>query len=35
LNQKDEAIQNYQNALLYDKNYIEAREALQKLESSK
>ncbi|MGN6530607.1 MAG: tetratricopeptide repeat protein [Ginsengibacter sp.] len=35
LNQKDEAIQNYQNALLYDKNYDEAREALQRLESNK
>lgn len=35
LNQKDEAIQNYQNALLYDKNYEEAREALQRLEGSR
>jgi len=32
LNRKDEAIQNYQNALLYDKNYAEAREALDRLE---
>ncbi len=28
-----EAIQSYQNALLYDKNYVEAREALNKLEN--
>ena len=35
LNQKDAAIQNYQNALLYDKNYEEAREALKRVESSK
>jgi tetratricopeptide (TPR) repeat protein len=34
LNQKEEAIQNYQNALLYDKNYDEAREALQKLQGN-
>jgi tetratricopeptide (TPR) repeat protein len=32
LNKKDDAIESYQNALLYDKNYIEAREALDKLE---
>ncbi|HEY5370363.1 MAG TPA: tetratricopeptide repeat protein [Hanamia sp.] len=31
LNQKDDAIQSYQNALLYDKNYTEARDALNKL----
>lgn len=34
LNQNDQAIQSYQNALLYDKNYSEAREALDKLEGS-
>lgn len=33
LNQKDEAIQSYQNALLYDKNYIEARDALDRISS--
>ena len=32
LNQKDEAIQSYQSALLYDKNFTEAREALKRLE---
>lgn len=31
LNKKDEAIQSYQNALLYDKHFVEAREALDKL----
>jgi len=31
LHKKDEAIESYQNALLYDKNYIEAREALDSL----
>jgi tetratricopeptide (TPR) repeat protein len=31
LGQKDDAIQSYQTALLYDKNFIEAREALNKL----
>ena len=35
LQQPDEAIQSYQNALLYDKNFIEAREALEKLQSEK
>ncbi|HSV12057.1 MAG TPA: tetratricopeptide repeat protein [Hanamia sp.] len=34
LNKKDQAIQNYQNALLYDKNYAEAREALDRIERS-
>ncbi len=31
LHRKEEAIQSYQNALLYDKNFIEARDALEKL----
>ncbi|MEO6813865.1 MAG: tetratricopeptide repeat protein [Ginsengibacter sp.] len=31
LNQKEEAIQSYQNALLYDKDFAEAREALNRL----
>lgn len=35
LQQPDDAIQSYQNALLYDKNFIEAREALDKLQSEK
>ena len=35
LGRKEEAIQNYQTALLYDKNFIEAREALDKLQSEK
>jgi tetratricopeptide (TPR) repeat protein len=35
LNRDDEAIQNYQTALLYDKDYIEAREALKRLESAR
>ena len=35
LNKKDEAIESYQNALLYDKNYTEAREALERLEGNK
>jgi tetratricopeptide (TPR) repeat protein len=34
LNKKDEAIQSYQNALLYDKDFIEARKALTRLQSS-
>jgi tetratricopeptide (TPR) repeat protein len=34
LNQKEDAIQSYQSALLYDKNYSEAREALDRLERS-
>ena len=29
---KDDAIESYQNALLYDKNYTEARDALDKLQ---
>lgn len=33
LHKPDDAIQSYQNALLYDKNFIEAREALEKLQS--
>ena len=32
LNRKDDAIQSYQTALLYDKDFIEAREALNKLQ---
>lgn len=35
LNDKDSAIQSYQNALLYDKNFVEAREALNKLTNGK
>ncbi len=35
LNEKDSAIQSYQNALLYDKNFIEAREALDSLTGKK
>ena len=35
LQQPDDAIQSYQNALLYDKNFTEAREALDKLQSEK
>lgn len=35
LNMRDEAIESYQNALLYDKNYIEARQALDRLQESK
>jgi len=34
LNKKDEAIQSYQNALLYDKDYIEARHALTRLQTT-
>ncbi len=34
LNMKDDAIESYQNALLYDKNYIEAREALDRIEKT-
>ena len=34
LNKKDDAIESYQNALLYDKNYAEARDALQKLQKN-
>ena len=33
LNRKEDAIQSYQNALLYDKNYSEASDALNKIES--
>lgn len=32
LHQPDDAIQSYQNALLYDKNFVEAREALDRLQ---
>ena len=32
---EDDAIQSYQKALLYDKNFIEAREALDKIEGEK
>ena len=35
LNQNEEAIRSYQNALLYDKNYTEAREALNKIQNKK
>jgi tetratricopeptide (TPR) repeat protein len=35
LNKKDEAIQSYQNALLYDKDFIEAREALNRLQGTR
>lgn len=35
LNQKNEAVQSYQNALLYDKNYVEARSALDSLDKEK
>jgi tetratricopeptide (TPR) repeat protein len=35
LNKKDEAIQSYQNALLYDKDFIEARKALERLQQEK
>jgi tetratricopeptide (TPR) repeat protein len=34
LNQRDDAIESYQNALLYDKNYTEARDSLEKLEKN-
>lgn len=33
LNKKNDAIESYQNALLYDKNYTEAREALKRLQN--
>ena len=32
LNQKEEALQSYKNALLYDKDFLEARQALEKLQ---
>lgn len=35
LGMKDDAIQSYQTALLYDKNFIEAREALDKIQNEK
>ncbi len=35
LNKKQEAIQSYQNALLYDKKFIEARKALDRLQTEK
>ena len=35
LNKKEEAIQSYQSALLYDKNFIEARKALDRLQTEK
>jgi tetratricopeptide (TPR) repeat protein len=35
LNKKEEAIQSYQNALLYDKNFTEARDALDSLQKEK
>jgi len=31
LGKKEDAIESYQTALLYDKNFVEAREALDKL----
>ena len=34
LNKKEEAKQSYQNALLYDKDFIEARQALNRLDST-
>jgi tetratricopeptide (TPR) repeat protein len=34
LNKTEDAMQSYQNALLYDKNYSEARDALERLETS-
>lgn len=34
LNKKNDAVESYQNALLYDKNYAEARDALQKLQKN-
>lgn len=34
LNQKEDAIQSYQRALLYDKDFIEARDALDKIRNS-
>src|SRR5665647_118646 len=33
LNRKEDAIESYQNALLYDKDYTEARDALNKLKA--
>jgi tetratricopeptide (TPR) repeat protein len=35
LGRKDDAVQSYQTALLYDKDYIEAREALDKIQKEK
>jgi tetratricopeptide (TPR) repeat protein len=35
LNRKDAAMQSYQNALLYDKDYSEARNALERLQNKK
>ncbi len=35
LNKTDEAIQSYENALLYDKNFVEAREALNRLQGTR
>jgi tetratricopeptide (TPR) repeat protein len=35
LGREDDAIQNYQTALLYDKNFTEAREALDKIKNEK
>jgi len=35
LNEKEEAIQSYQSALLYDKDFIEARKALERLQQEK
>lgn len=35
LNRNEDAIQSYQTALLYDKDYTEARAALEKLEKTK
>lgn len=33
LNQRENALQSYKNALLYDKDFVEARQALEKLQS--
>jgi len=35
LNKKEEAMQSYQNALLYDNDYTEAREALKRLQNTR
>ncbi|MDP4284096.1 MAG: tetratricopeptide repeat protein [Bacteroidota bacterium] len=35
LNQRKDAIESYQNALLYDKNFVEAKEALNKIQNKK
>ena len=35
LGRKEDAIESYENALLYDKNFVEAREALNQIKKSK